>query len=54
MLSAVLRVILALLCLTALCAFGRLTGVEFVSGPAVTVGSFITLNVMQKNAEAKK
>ena len=46
--------ILALLCLTALCAFGRLTGVEFVSGPAVTVGSFITLNVMQKNAEAKK
>ncbi len=45
--------VLALLCLTVLCAFGRLTGVEFVSGLAVTVGSYITLNVMQKNAEAK-
>lgn len=45
--------ILALLCLTALCAFGRLTGSEFITGMLGTVGSFIMLNVMQKNAEVK-
>lgn len=46
--------VLALLCLTVLCAFGRLTGIEFVYGLSVTVGSYITLNVMQKKAEATK
>lgn len=46
--------VLALLSLTVLCAFGRLTGVEFVSGLAVTVGTFISLNVMQKISEASK
>ncbi len=46
--------VLALLCLTVLCAFGRLTGVEFVSGLSVTVGVFLSLNVMQKFSEATK
>lgn len=46
--------ILALLCLTVLCAFGKLTGSEFITGMLGTVGSFIMLNVTQKIAEAKK
>ena len=46
--------VLALLCLTALCAFGKLTGSEFITGMLGTVGSFIMLNVTQKIAEAKK
>lgn len=45
--------VLALLCLTALCAFGKLTGSEFITGMLGTVGSFIMLNVTQKIAEAK-
>lgn len=45
--------ILALLCLTVLCSFGKLTGSEFITGMLGTVGSFIMLNVTQKIAEAK-
>lgn len=45
--------VLALLCLTLLCAFGKLTGSEFVTGMLGTVGAFIMLNVTQKLAEAK-
>lgn len=45
--------VLALLCLTVLCAFGKITGSEFITGMLGTVGSFIMLNVTQKIAEAK-
>lgn len=40
--------ILSQVCLTALCAFGMLTGGEFVAGMIATSGAFITLNVVQK------
>ena len=40
--------VLAQCCLTALCAFGMLTGGEFVAGMIATSGAFITLNVVQK------
>lgn len=46
--------VLALLCLTVLCALGRLTGGEFITGLIGTVGTFISLNVMQKISEADK
>ena len=46
--------VLALLCLTVLCAFGKLTGSEFITGMLGTVGTFISLNVMQKISEADK
>ena len=45
--------VLALLCLTALCAVGKLTGSEFITGMLGTVGSFILLNVTQKIVENK-
>ncbi len=40
--------VLAQVCLTGLCAFGKLTGGEFVAGMIATSGAFITLNVVQK------
>ena len=40
--------ILAQVCTTGLCAFGMLTGGEFVAGMIATTGAFITLNVVQK------
>ena len=40
--------VLAQVCTTALCAFGMLTGGEFVAGMIATTGAFITLNVVQK------
>lgn len=40
--------ILSQVCLTALCAFGMLTGGEFVAALLGTTGAFITLNVVQK------
>lgn len=46
--------VLALLCLTVLCAFGQLSGGEFITGLIGTVGTFISLNVMQKISEADK
>lgn len=45
--------VLALLCLTVLCAVGKLTGSEFITGMLGTVGSFILLNVTQKIVENK-
>lgn len=45
--------VLAQVCLTGLCAFGKLTGGEFVAGMIATSGAFITLNVTQKIAESK-
>lgn len=40
--------VLAQVCITGLCAFGKLTGGEFVAGMIATSGAFITLNVVQK------
>jgi hypothetical protein len=40
--------VLAQVCTTGLCAFGMLTGGEFVAGMIATTGAFITLNVVQK------
>ena len=40
--------VLAQVCTTGLCAFGMLTGGEFVAGMIATTGAFITLNVLQK------
>ena len=40
--------VLAQVCTTRLCAFGMLTGGEFVAGMIATTGAFITLNVIQK------
>ena len=40
--------VLAQVCITSLCAFGKLTGGEFVAGMLATSGAFITLNVVQK------
>ncbi len=40
--------VLAQVCITGLCAFGMLTGGEFVAGMIATTGAFITLNVVQK------
>ena len=40
--------VLAQVCITVLCAFGKLTGGEFVAGMIATSGAFITLNVVQK------
>ena len=40
--------VLSQVVLTALCAFGMLTGGEFVAALLGTTGAFITLNVVQK------
>lgn len=40
--------VLSQVVLSALCAFGMLTGGEFVAGLLGTTGAFITLNVVQK------
>jgi hypothetical protein len=40
--------VLALACLTALCAFDQIDGGQYITGLIATVGAYLTANVAQK------